>query len=189
MKELKTLAFKSGAGFRAWLLQNHDRCEGIWLRIYRKDSGKPTVAYAEALDQALCFGWIDGLRKSYDRFSFIQRFTPRRARSVWSKLNTQHVERLTASGLMMPAGLLAVEAAKSDGRWESAYSPARSAELPKDFLRKLNRNKKARSFFATLNRANVYAVAYRLQTAKKPETRSRRMDDILAMLNRGERFH
>jgi uncharacterized protein YdeI (YjbR/CyaY-like superfamily) len=188
-KSLKRIGFKTAADFRAWLEANHATCEGIWLRMFKKDSGKPTVTYAEALDHALCFGWIDGQRKSFDEHSFIQRFTPRRPRSVWSKLNTQHIERLTQAGLMMPAGLKQVEAAKADGRWATAYALHREAKPPEDFLKALNRNKKSAAFFATLNRANIFAIVYRLQTAKKPETRARRMETILAMMARGEKFH
>ena len=186
---MKTVAFKSDADFRAWLSEQHDKIDGIWLRIFKKDSGKATVTYAGALDQALCFGWIDGLKKSYDEHSFIQRFTPRRAKSSWSKINKQHVARLTGAGLMMPAGFAAVATAKADGRWQAAYDSQRTAAPPEDFLKALNRDKTAKAFFQTLNKANVYAIAYRLQTAKKPETRERRMQAILAMMSRGEKFH
>ena len=186
---LKRHGFKTAAEFRAWLVANHDKCDGIWLRFFKKDSGKATVTYAEALDQALCFGWIDGQAKSLDALSWIQKFTPRRARSGWSKRNTEHVARLIRAGMMAPAGLLAVEAAKADGRWHTAYDSPRNAKPPEDFLAALRKNKKAKLFFETLNRANVYAIVYRLQTAKKPETRARRMENILAMLGRGEKFH
>jgi uncharacterized protein YdeI (YjbR/CyaY-like superfamily) len=186
---MKQLGFKTTADFRAWLETNHGQCGGIWLRFFKKDSGKPTVTYAEALDEALCFGWIDGQAKPLDELSWIQKFTPRRARSGWSKRNTEHVERLTKAGLMMPAGLLAVAAAKADGRWHAAYDSPRNARPPEDFLKALGKNKPAKAFFETLNRANVYAIVYRLQTAKKPETRARRMETILAMLGRGEKFH
>lgn len=189
MNGLKTIAFKSAAEFRAWLEMNHSTCEGIWLRMFKKDSGKATVTYAEALDQALCFGWIDGQRKTCDERSFIQRFTPRRARSAWSKLNTRHVGRLTAAGLMAGAGLKAVEAAKADGLWQAAYDSQRNLTPPEDFLEALSRHKKARAFFESLNKVNVYAIVYRLQTAKKPETRARRMQNILSMLKRGEKLH
>jgi len=186
---LKQLGFKSAAAFRAWLTTNHGECDGIWLRLFKKDSGKATVTYAEALDQALCFGWIDGQVKALDGLSWIQKFTPRRARSVWSKRNTEHVERLTKAGLMMPAGLQQVEAAKADGRWAAAYESPKNAEPPADFLKALAKDKKAKAFFETLNKANVYAIVYRLQTAEKPETRVQRMEGILAMLGRGEKFH
>jgi uncharacterized protein YdeI (YjbR/CyaY-like superfamily) len=186
---METIAFKSAADFRRWLAAGHQTVDGIWLRIFKKDSGQKTVTYAEALDEALCFGWIDGQKKSYDEHSFLQKFTPRRARSGWSKINTQHAERLIKAGKMTPAGLAAIEAAKADGRWHAAYDSPRNAAPPQDFLDALEKNKKAKAFFETLNRANLYAIVYRLQTAKKPETRARRLQNILAMLNRGEKFH
>jgi uncharacterized protein YdeI (YjbR/CyaY-like superfamily) len=186
---METLAFKSSAEFRKWLAANHEKIDGLWLRMFKKASGQATVTYAEALDEALCHGWIDGQRKSFDEHSFIQKFTPRRARSKWSKLNTQHAERLIQAGKMGRAGLAAIEAAKDDGRWEAAYDSPRNAAPPEDFFKALGRNKKAKVFFETLNRVNVYAVFYRLQSARKPETRERRMKAILAMLGRGEKFH
>src|SRR5579864_6288250 len=127
---MKIMTFTSPGDFRSWLAKNHGRSDGILLRIYKKDSGKATVTYAEALDQALCFGWIDGQKKGCDELSFLQRFTPRRPKSGWSKLNTQHVDRLIKSGMMMPAGLKAVEAAKADGRWDAAYAAQRNTEPP-----------------------------------------------------------
>jgi uncharacterized protein YdeI (YjbR/CyaY-like superfamily) len=185
----RVIAFKSQRAFEAWLEKNHDKADGLWLRIYKKASGTPTVTYAEALDVALCFGWIDGLKRSYDEESFIQRFTPRRARSVWSKVNVGHVERLTREGRMRPAGQAALDAARSDGRLAKAYDSPKNAKVPEDFLRALKRDKKAYAFFQTLSRVNHYAIAYRLQTAKKPETRERRMKQFLEMMARGEKFH
>ncbi len=186
---MKMLAFKTPADFRRWLEKNCDQSDGVWLRIFKKGSGETSITHAEALEQALCYGWIDGQKKPYNEGSFIQKFTPRRARSAWSKINTEHVERLIKAGQMTPAGLSAVQAAKADGRWQRAYDSPRNAAPPEDFLRALAKNKKAETFFATLNRANVYAIVYRLQTANKPETRERRLKMILAMLDRGERFH
>ncbi len=186
---MRTLAFKSSSGFRDWLEKNHAATDGIWLRMYKKASGKPSITYAEALDQALCFGWIDGQARPKDENSWLQKFTPRRPRSGWSKRNTQHAERLIKSGHMTHAGLAAVEAAKADGRWSAAYESPRNAAPPEDFLKLLGTNKEAKAFFATLNKANLYAIVYRLQTAKKPETRERRMKKILEMLARGEKFH
>lgn len=159
------------------------------MRIFKKDSGKTSINYAEALDQALCYGWIDGQRNSYDAESFIQKFTPRRARSIWSKINVGHVERLHKTGHMHEAGLKAVEAAKSDGRWHAAYDSPRNASAPEYFLKALAKNKKAKAFFEQLNKTNVYSIVWRLQTAKKPETREKRMSAIIAMLERGEKFH
>lgn len=186
---METLAFKSPAEFRKWLAANHVKVDGIWLRIYKAKSNQPSITYAEALDQALCHGWIDGQRKTHDEHSFIQKFTPRRVRSQWSMRNTLHVQRLIQAGLMTDAGLKAVEAAKADGRWETAYDSPRNATPPEDFLKALGRDKKARAFFETLNKANRYAIVYRLQSAKKPETRERRMLKILTMMSRGEKFH
>ncbi len=186
---MKILPFKSSAAFRLWLNKNHARSDGIWLRFFKKASGRKTVTYAEALDQALCHGWIDGQVKRFDELSWLQKFTPRRARSSWSKLNTQHVERLIKSGHMTPAGMRAVEAAKADGRWQAAYASPRNATPPEDFLKALAKNKKAKAFFETLNRANIYAIVYRLQTAKKPETREKRMKLILSMMRAGKKFH
>jgi uncharacterized protein YdeI (YjbR/CyaY-like superfamily) len=186
---LKALSFTSPTEFRKWLEENHANSDGVWLRFFKKDSGRKSVNHAEALDQALCFGWIDGQAKPKDERSWLQKFTPRRAKSGWSKLNTAHVERLIKAGQMARAGLAAVAAAKADGRWQIAYDSPRNAAPPEDFLKALGKHKKARAFFETLNRSNVYAIIYRLQTAKKPETRQKRMRLILEMLKRGEKFH
>src|SRR5258708_24300061 len=180
--------FKSSADFRRWLEKNHARSDGIWLRIFKKTSGEKSVTYAQALDQALCYGWIDGQKKPFDQQSWLQRFTPRRPKSAWSKINTEHVARLTKDGVMTAAGLKAVEAAKADGRWLAAYASQRNAGPPEDFLKELGKNKKAKAFFETLNKANVYAIVYRLATAKKPETRAKRMKTILAMMAQGKKF-
>jgi uncharacterized protein YdeI (YjbR/CyaY-like superfamily) len=187
--ELETVNFASPDKFRRWLEKNHRTSEGIWLRIYKKDSGLPSINHAQALEEALCYGWIDGQAKGGDGTSYVQKFTPRRARSNWSKLNTQHAERLIAKGRMMAAGLEAIEAAKADGRWAVAYDSPRNAAPPADFLEALKKNPKAKRFFEALNRTNVYSIVYRLQTAKRPETRVRRMDQIIGMLERGEKFH
>jgi len=186
---MQILHFKTSADFRRWLAKNHVKSGGLWLRISKKDAGEKSLTYAEALDQALCYGWIDGQKKPFDELSWLQKFTPRRSRSGWSKLNTQHIERLTKAGAMTPAGLEAVEAAKADGRWETAYASPRNAGPPEDFLKELAANKKAKAFFETLNKANVYSIVYRLQTAKKPETREKRMKTILAMMEQGKAFH
>jgi uncharacterized protein YdeI (YjbR/CyaY-like superfamily) len=183
------LSFRSASEFRKWLGVNHRQSDGIWLRIFKKDSGEPSVTYAEALDEALCFGWIDGQKQRGDDASWLQRFTRRRPKSGWSKRNTQHAERLTKAGRMKAAGQAEIDAAKKDGRWTAAYDSPSKATLPEDFLAALRRNEKAQEFFESLNKANRYAIAYRLQTAKKPETRQKRMEMILAMLARGEAFH
>ncbi len=186
---LRILTFSSAAAWERWLGKNHAKSGGIWLRTYKKASGRPSVTYAEALDAALCHGWIDSQVRPRDAESYLQRFSPRRARSAWSKRNTAHVARLTREGRMRAAGRLQVAAAKRDGRWGQAYDSPRTAVPPADFLRRLRRDRKAGAFFAALNKANVYAIVYRLQTAKKPETRARRLELILGMLSRGERFH
>jgi len=183
------LRFTSSSEFRKWLAENHRQSEGIWLRIFKKGSGEPSVTYAEALDEALCFGWIDAQKQRYDDSSWLQRFTRRRPKSGWSKRNTQHAERLMEAGRMQSAGQAEIDAAKTDGRWTAAYDSPSTATFPDDFLAALHRNKKAKVFFESLNQANRYAIAYRLQTAKKPETKQRRMEMILAMLARGEAFH
>ena len=148
-----------------------------------------SVTYAEALDQALCFGWIDGQKLPLDEISWVQKFTPRRSKSGWSKRNITHVNRLIQAGQMTPAGLKQVEAAKADGRWAAAYDSPANATVPPEFMKELARNTKAKQFFSTLNRANLYAIAYRLQTAKRSETKIKRMKLIIEMLARGEKFH
>ena len=183
------LSFRSAAEFRKWLAANHRQSDGIWLRIFKKNSGESTITYAEALDEALCFGWIDGQKQRHDEASWRQRFTPRRPKSGWSKINTQHAERLIQAGRMHEADMSQIDAAREDGRWKAAYDSPSKAAIPEDFLAELRRDKKAQAFFDSLNKANRYAIAYRLQTAKKPETRQRRMEMILAMLARGEAFH
>ena len=181
--------FRSSEELRSWLAREHTRAPGILVRIYKKDSGVRSITYAEALDQALCFGWIDGQKLPFDANSWVQKFTPRRAKSRWSKLNVAHVGRLVRDGQMMPAGLAEVAAAKADGRWAAAYDSPANATVPAEFVRELARNAKAKQFYSTLNKTNLYAIAYRLQTAKRPETKSRRMKQIIEMLARGEKFH
>jgi uncharacterized protein YdeI (YjbR/CyaY-like superfamily) len=183
------LPFESAKAWDAWIAKNHSGSDGVWLQIFKKDSGKRTVTYDEALDSALCYGWIDGQKKSYNKESFLQKFTPRRPKSVWSKRNQDHVARLIKSKRMKPAGLKAIAAAKKDGRWEQAYDSPKNMTIPEDFLRELSKSRKAKEFFETLNKANLYAIGWRLQTAKKPETREKRKQAILAMLAKGEKFH
>jgi uncharacterized protein YdeI (YjbR/CyaY-like superfamily) len=186
---LDLISFQSSDEFRSWLEQNHADMPGLWLRIYKKETATPSITYAEALEQALCYGWVDGQKKSYDELSWLQKFTPRSAKSGWSKINTQHVERLIQAGLMTDAGLRVVDAAKKDGRWQAAYDSQSKATPPEDFLEALDKNQKAKAFFETLNKANIYSIVYRLQTAKKSETREKRMKTILEMLEQGEKFH
>jgi uncharacterized protein YdeI (YjbR/CyaY-like superfamily) len=186
---MKIMRFKSSRDFRTWLAKNHSQSDGIWLRVYKKNSAVTSVTYPAALDQALCYGWIDGQKKPYDQESWLQKFTPRGSKSGWSKINTEHAQRLIKSGEMAPAGAKAVSAAKADGRWETAYDSFSNATVPEDFLKELTKNAKAKAFFETLNKTNIYSITYRLQTAKKTETRERRMKLILGMLAEGKKFH
>lgn len=188
-KEMPVKSFASAGAWEKWLAANHAKSDGIWLCIYKKDSGKKTVTYAEALDEALCYGWIDGQKKKQDDESWLQKFTPRRARSIWSKRNIEHVDRLTNENRMKAAGLKAFEEARADGRLDAAYDAPSKSTIPDDFLKLLAKNKKAKAFFDTLNKANKFAISWRLQTAKKPETRQKRMNTILDMLAREEKFH
>jgi uncharacterized protein YdeI (YjbR/CyaY-like superfamily) len=185
----EVLAFTSSKEWKQWLAKSHDRPQGIWLRFFKKDSGVPSVRYEEALDEALCYGWIDGQLQSYDDKSWLRKFTPRRSNSLWSKRNIEHVQRLMKAGRMKSSGMKEIEEAQSDGRWMRAYDPGSTLVMPTDFLKRLSKRKKAKEFFDTLNKANTYAIAWRLQTAKKPETREKRLKTILVMLAKGEKLH
>ena len=187
--EIIYTTFRSAAEFREWLSENTELDDGIWLRFVKKGACEVSITYAEALDEALCFGWIDARKKPLDKASWLQRFCPRRPKGNWSKINIQHAERLIQAGRMTPSGLKEVEAAKEDGRWAGAYDSQSNAEPPPDFLRELAKNPDAEAFFLTLNRANLYAIVYRLQTAKRPETREKRMVAIIEMLANGKTFH
>ena len=189
MDELPILLFATPAEFEAWLEDGHAESGGVWLKIAKKGAPEPSVTYAEALEVALCFGWIDSQKRGHDEGHFLQRFTPRRPRGRWSKINREKAEALLAAGAMRPAGLAEVEAAQADGRWEAAYAGQRTAQVPDDLKRELNANPAAREFFAGLDSANRYAVIYRLNEAKKPETRERRLRKFVAMLERGEKIH
>ena len=173
--------------WRQWLADNY-RSSGIWMRFYKKGKGE-SIHYDEALDEALCYGWIDSQVAKYDDDSYLQKFTPRRPRSVWSKRNIGHIERLMQEGRMMPPGLKEVEMAKADGRWERAYDSSSNMEIPADFLHELNRYPKAKVLFRSLNRTNVYAIVWRLQTAKTDATRRKRMESLIAMLNEEKKLH
>lgn len=187
--DYETLEFKDQAKFRAWLDKHHTSAPGIWLKFYKKASGTAAVNYPEALDVALCYGWIDGQVKKGDDNFYLQKFTPRRAGSMWSKRNIENVTRLDEAGLMAPAGLAEVEQAKADGRWQAAYDKPSEMTVPSYFLAQLDKNPKAKQFFDSLNKANTYAIAWRLQTAKTEATRVRRMEKILAMLESGQKLH
>jgi len=183
------ISFQSAREWRSWLSKNAQVSAGVWLKIFKKDSKEKTITYAEALEEALCYGWIDGQKKSIDKQAWLQRFCPRGPKSIWSKVNIAHIERLTKEGKMKPQGLKAVLSAKADGRWEKAYDSPGTMTVPDDFLKELSKNKKALAFYKTLNRANLFSIVFRLQTAKKPETRQKRMEVILDMLSKGQKFH
>ncbi|WP_368565016.1 YdeI family protein [Pseudoxanthomonas sp. UTMC 1351] len=186
--DLPVKHFKNSAAWEKWLAA-HTTDNGVWLQIVKKGSDMVSVSYPEALEVALCYGWIDGQKKTFDAQCFAQRFTPRRPRSVWSKINVAKVEGLIAAGRMQPAGLREVEAAKADGRWQAAYDSFSTMEAPPELVAALAKNRKAAAFFETLNKTNRYAVCWRVQTAKKPETRADRVKKLVEMLARGEKIH
>ena len=185
--DLPILLFVSADDWRRWLGGN-SQSPGVWLRFYKKGKGD-SINYAQALDEALCYGWIDSQVAKYDDDSYLQKFTPRRSGSIWSKRNITYVDRLVKEGRMTPQGLKEVEAAKSDGRWEKAYDSPANMEVPEDFLQELETHPRAKKFFDTLNKTNRYTIAWRLQTAKTDATRKRRMAVILATLDEGKKFH
>jgi uncharacterized protein YdeI (YjbR/CyaY-like superfamily) len=186
---VSTLSCETKAEWAIWLAKNHRVSEGIWLRIAKKAADAPSVTYAEAIDVALCYGWIDGQKQADNEHFWLQRFTPRSARSIWSKINREKATKLIANGQMKVAGLREIERAKNDGRWDAAYDSARTAEVPIDFQAALDRNAKAKAFFATLNSSNRYAILFRIQTAKKIETRESRIQKFVKMLENHEKLH
>jgi len=182
-------SFTTEAAFAAWMKVNHDRKTEIWVKFHKKGSGLPTITYSEALDVALCWGWIDGIRKGLDEHSFLQRFTPRRPRSVWSQVNRDHVARLTAAGRMTPHGQRQVDAAKADGRWDAAYAPIRSAShesIPADLRAAIEADPRALATFQTLGRVNLFALAYRTNHMKTPAGRAKKIAALVEMLARRE---
>lgn len=188
-QDLPQIAFESPEAWHDWLVQNHESAPGIWVKIAKKGSGVPSVAYPEVLDIAIAFGWIDGHRKALDDTHFLQRFTPRGPRSKWSKINREKATRMIENGEMEPAGMREVERAKADGRWDAAYDGQRTMQIPPDLQQALEANPPAKEFFATLNGQNRYAVLYRVQDAKRPETRARRIAQFVEMLARGEKLY
>lgn len=181
--------FRTEAAFEKWLRAHHDRASDIWIRMYRKGSGIPTVTPAEALDVALCWGWIDGIRKSYDETSFLQRYCPRRSRSVWSQVNRENVARLIAAGRMTLHGQRQIDAAKANGRWDTAYAPMKKVtvdSLPADLLAAINASPRARRTFRTLDRKNLFALAFRINAMRTPAGRARKIAGLVAILERGE---
>jgi uncharacterized protein YdeI (YjbR/CyaY-like superfamily) len=183
------ISFLSQEEWGKWLSKNFDKSEGIWIKVFKKDSGTESITIPEALDEALCYGWIDGQRKSYDEKSFLQKYTPKRKKSLWSKVNTLNIERLTKLGKMKPAGIAEVERAKDDGRWEAAYDSPANMTPPKEFLKKLAKNKKAQEFYLTLNKTNTFAISWQIHTAKKEETKMRKIEKFIGMLERGEKIY
>ena len=185
----KIKSFKTAAAFEQWMATHHAGESEIWLKIHKKSSGLPTVDYAQALDVALCWGWIDGIKKSFDEQSFLQRFTPRTAKSMWSQVNREHVARLTAAGRMMPQGQKQIDAAKADGRWDAAYAPVREISpetIPADLRAAIEANPRALATFATLTKQNLFALAFRTNNMKTPAGRAKKIATLVAMLARGE---
>jgi uncharacterized protein YdeI (YjbR/CyaY-like superfamily) len=181
--------FKTAKAFESWLKKHHATSDGLWLRIARKGAAEPSVTYPEAIEIALCWGWIDGQKKGLDGQHFLQRFTPRRARSIWSKINVAKVATLIEAGRMQASGQAQIDAAKADGRWDNAYDGARTSTVPDDLQAALDASPKGKAFFATVNATNRYAVLWRVQTAVKPETRAKRIAQLVDMLARGEVVH
>jgi uncharacterized protein YdeI (YjbR/CyaY-like superfamily) len=183
------VAFASTAEWEEWLAANHATSRALWVKIAKKGAGVTTTTYAETLDGALCYGWIDGQKGTYDERFFVQRFTPRGPRSKWSRINVEKVDRLIEQGRMRPPGLVQVERARADGRWDAAYDSASRATVPEDLQRALDGDPAAAAFFATLNSVNRYAITYRLQSSVKAETRARRLEQFVAMLREGKKLH
>jgi uncharacterized protein YdeI (YjbR/CyaY-like superfamily) len=188
-RDLPIRAFASQAEWEAWLDAHHATSKGLWLKFAKKGSGIDSVSYAEAVESALCYGWIDGQAASHDERFWLQRFTPRARRSKWSRVNRDKATALLAEGRMKPAGLAQIEQAQADGRWDAAYAGQRTATIPEDLQRALDENPGAQAFFASLDSRNRYAIVYRLQDAKKPETRARRLAQFVAMLNEGKKLY
>lgn len=189
LNDLPVILFAHSAAWTTWLEQHHTTATGIWLRLAKKAAGIESVSYAEALEVALCYGWIDGQKKSYDETSWLQKFTPRGTKSIWSKINRENAKALIERGKMQPTGLKAIEQAQQDGRWDAAYDSSRSALVPEDFQAALEHNAEAKAFFATLTRGNRYAILFRIQTAKKAETRAKRIQQFIQMLENHETIH
>jgi uncharacterized protein YdeI (YjbR/CyaY-like superfamily) len=187
--ELDAVVFPSAAAWQDWLQSEHARSAGVWLKLSKKDSAEVTLSYGEALDVALCFGWIDAQKRGLDGDYWLQRFTPRRPRSKWSKINTEKAATLIAAGRMRPAGLTEVEKAKADGRWDAAYAGQRSITVPDDLAEALAGNPAAADFFGTISSINRYAILYRISTVKRPETRARKITQYVQMLAEKKTIH
>lgn len=189
VKKQPTVWFETQNDWDNWLAENHPKSNGVWLKIAKKGKGVTSVNYAEALDMAICYGWIDGQKQRFDDQFFLQKFTPRRPRSLWSKINREKVENLIAAGKMKPAGMAEIEAAKADGRWDAAYDSSGNMTVPKELQAALDANPTAKAFFETLNKTNRYSFCFRVQTARNPETRKARIEKLIVMLENGEKFH
>lgn len=189
MRESKKRRFQSTTEWAEWLDRNHAKSSGIWLRLAKKDSGLASVAYQEALNVALCYGWIDGQKKPENDKTWLQRFVPRSAKSVWSKINREKAGALIERGQMKPAGLAAIDNAKKNGRWDAAYDSQSKATVPPDFAAALELRPRAKAFFATLDGGNRYAILWRIQTVKRAETRVRKIREFIAMLEKNEKLH
>jgi len=188
-KDLPIMAFESAGAWETWLAGNHSRSPGIWLKLAKGGSAAPSVSYAEALQVALCYGWIDGQKERLDASWWLQKFTRRGPKSIWSRINREKADALAPSGRMQPAGLAAIASAKSDGRWGRAHDSQKAAAVPPDLKAELDKDSRARTFFSTLSSVNRYAILFRLHNAKKPETRARRLRLFMDMLRRGETIH
>ena len=186
---LSIMSFETQQDWERWLTEHHTDAVGIWLKIAKKETGIPSVNYAEALDSALCYGWIDGQKASFDDQYWLQKFTPRRPKSIWSKVNCDKATALIAEGRMQPEGIRQVELAKADGRWESAYESQSKINVPDDFQSELDKNQKAKDFFSTLNSINRYAILFRIHSAKKPATRSARINKFIEMLSNNQKIY
>ena len=181
--------FASPAAFEAWLSKNHDRATEVWIKIYKKGSGKPSIDASQAIDVALCWGWIDGIRKAFDEEAFLQRYTPRTAKSRWSQINVGRAKVLRKAGRMTEHGQAQIDAAKADGRWDAAYASSRTMEVPEEFLAAVSKNAAALEVFRGLNRQNTYAIAYRMHHLTSPERRAKFIADTIQKLSRGETLH
>ena len=187
--DLPIKPFASKQKWADWLARQHDKSAGVWLKLAKKDSGIKSITYEEALDLALCYGWIDGQKKGFDDRYWLQKFTPRGPKSIWSKINTEKADKLIASGEMKPAGLRVIEAAKQDGRWDAAYASQKNMAVPEDFQAALDKNVKARAAFARLKSSERYSFLFRIHHAKKPETLARHIQKFVEMLEKGEKIH
>ena len=187
--DLPIKPFASKQKWADWLARQHDKSAGVWLKLAKKDSGIKSITYEEALDLALCYGWIDGQKKGFDDRYWLQKLTPRGPKSIWSKINTEKADKLIASGEMKPAGLRVIEAAKQDGRWDAAYASQKNMAVPEDFQAALDKNEKARAAFARLKSSERYSFLFRIHHAKKPETRARHIQNFVEMLEKGEKIH